>query len=488
MEKKVFYSNDGGATWEGPFSREELAALMSAGVVGSSALVRGEGESLAPPSATPPLGGAPGAAAAPQAQGAVDENVRNISLGVNGKTYGPYSLKDLRTMRLRGELADTARYWMQGMPDWRPIGELFGVSASPGIADDGEGLVPLQGFSLGKFFSSVFKHHSRQEMLELFCCGSPSTTPPLRSVVTSWPTPWMFARLLLVCLALYFGFNWACVEFENPLLEPGIIFVGNFGVPFCVFILFFELNVRREVPLYDGIKAMVAGGLLSLIVSLFFFQQTETARSAMGASWAGPVEETGKLLAVILIAGGMRNGRVLTGLLLGCAVGTGFAAFESAGYVYVRVLEVTARQAQALMLKYQGANAEQVDMALSEIIRQLDPNVTLWMRAFLAPFGHVVWTAITAGAFWMVQGLRIREGQRKADDDSYGLGALGDIRFLRIAVIPILLHMFWNSPLLVEHLYMSRIAAGVIAWIVALRLVQVGLRQVREEQKLQPNK
>ena len=52
----------------------------------------------------------------------------------------------------------------------------------------------------------------------------------------------------------------------------------------------------------------------------------------MGASSAAPMEETAKVLAMVVVARAAKYRYKLNGLLVGAAVGVGFAAFESMGY------------------------------------------------------------------------------------------------------------------------------------------------------------
>ena len=56
-----------------------------------------------------------------------------------------------------------------------------------------------------------------------------------------------------------------------------------------------------------------------------------------------------------------------------------------------------------------------------------------------------------------------------------------DIRFLRIALIPVALHLVWNTSWLASFGLLRFLILGIIAWAVALRLVQAGLQQIREE-------
>jgi len=59
---------------------------------------------------------------------------------------------------------------------------------------------------------------------------------------------------------------------------------------------------------------------------------------------------------------------------------------------------------------------------------------------------------------------------------------LVDLRFLRVFLIAVVLHMAWNLPvhgLLPFHA--SYLALGAVAWIIVLAYIQDGLKQLRTE-------
>jgi RsiW-degrading membrane proteinase PrsW (M82 family) len=148
---------------------------------------------------------------------------------------------------------------------------------------------------------------------------------------------------------------------------------------------------------------------------------------------------------VALTRGGGRYKYILNGLLLGAAVGAGFAAFESAGYAFRYLLISKGNYGQMTSVIY--------------------------LRGFLAPFGHVAWTAIAAAAFWRVRG-----------DAGFQLNMLWDKRFLKAMLIPVALHMIWDFPYLPSFFFLKYIALGLVAWYVLFGFVQQGLRQVKKEQ------
>ena len=391
----------------------------------------------------------------------------------NGEQDGPYTLQELQEMHRSGLItADTEiRSSKCGCP--LRVDELLHPSEK-GTLDNITGLNGLGGFSLWHFFADVFRHHSREEVLDIFCCGTPGTTPPLHAVSSAWPTPWIFARMLLACILLYFGFNWACNTFQNPNLVPGLMFVGNFAIPFCVAVFFYELNVRREVPFLEVMRAMFYGGLMSLIFALGL-----VAVSPHLLAWiAGPIEEPAKLVAAILIAGSRRNGRILTGLLLGAGVGAGFAAFESSGYTFAELARFISSSTAAQLIT--SINPAQ-GYAMAQNASLINPDAVMQVRALITPFGHIVWTAISAGAYWLALKHRIAEGRRPCNATGIDWAAFADVRFLRIAIVPVVLHLVWNTTWLEEFGLLRFLILGVIAWAVALRLVHAGLQQIREE-------
>ena len=251
----------------------------------------------------------------------------------------------------------------------------------------------LEGFSLKDLFSEVFRKHTREEIEEYFIVGTPSTTPSIETIDTTWPKPWVFFRTFLGTLLVYILFLSAWNEFGNVNLIPGLIMVGSFAVPIATLIFFVEMNARRNVSLYQVIRLLFLGGILSLILSLLLFQLTSSMGLGwLGASVAGMVEESGKLLALLTVTGVPKYRYKLNGLLFGAAVGTGFAAFESAGYAL-------------------RAGFHDIGM-MKEVIMT---------RGMLSPFAHIAWTAMCGAALWRVKG-----------SSEISLSMLKDMRFLKV--------------------------------------------------------
>lgn len=491
-------------------------------------------------------------------------------VSIKGQPVGPINEAELQSEAAAGQYAAGTLIWREGMTGWEPIEQHFKLPAAPpplpedeppplptqktvnlddlgkkiknaaeninkfgknvgDIAGQATGLEKLDGFSFKQFCKELFRRHTLDEVLDLFCCGTPRTTPDLKEINASWPAPWIFSRMLCFFLILYVGFNYALAQWHNLNLIPGLIFIGCFAMPFCVSIFFFETNVKRDMPFFEIIKCFLLGGVFSLFAALLFF---EHGSLFSGAWWAGFMEEPAKLLVALLIVSPMyRRGNVLHGMAVGCAVGAGFAAFESAGYVYRYLGMYT-----DLIMAYElGGSADIVKWtalkhgitfnmtyeqfannpagSIRLLQEQVNPDAVLIQRAILTPFCHVVWSAITVGAFYHVMTKRAQEPGRKTwciditalgDKFSFGLYKFAtiftsqkddladnklnmfifcDYRFLSLFFCAIALHAVWNSPLLEGLGIFKLLGIGIVGWLIALLLLQIGIHQIRKEKE-----
>jgi protease PrsW len=305
------------------------------------------------------------------------------------------------------------------------------------------GLERVKGFNFWEMFSEVIRKRTDEEVEDYFHVGTLATTPALWEINTAWPKPWAFFKVFVISLLVYLGFVFALNIFGNIKLVPGLIITGSFMIPFALLIFFFEINVARNISLYQVIKLVFFGGILSLILSLFLFRTTGL-HSWLGAASAGIIEEIGKAAALLLVINKLQYRWTLNGLLFGAAVGAGFAAFESAGYALER------------LLAYGGG-------------AMLD-NIT--HRGFLSMVGgHVLWTSMVGAALWRIRG-----------DNDFSFQMVKDPRFLRVLAIAMALHMIWNMPFVLP-LHLKEVALGFVAWVVILGLIQDGLNQIHKAQQ-----
>jgi RsiW-degrading membrane proteinase PrsW (M82 family) len=326
--------------------------------------------------------------------------------------------------------------------------------------------------------------------------GSALTTPPIEMVDTNWPKPWMFFRMLmaLVIAAAVLYSVWYFTGQDESNLLPAFIFISAFAMPLAVLVFMFEMNTPRNVSVIQLGKLFLVGGVVGLCMAILEYQVPAIA------NLPGPIEESSKLLAVILVMYGIRGAGYkyeLNGILFGCAVGAGFACFETSGYAlfsgagFVSVLQSETIQA---VLKFAQGQITQAQAIAA--VNQATPDAVksmvslLAMRGLESPGGHVVWTPIAAGAFWRVK-----------QDRPVSFGMLADKRFLMAFLIPVLMHTLWDITVTFPKLFnpqnasqastdgwiMNGIIAftAVVSWYVLFTMIQQGLNQVRDIKKAQ---
>jgi RsiW-degrading membrane proteinase PrsW (M82 family) len=342
----------------------------------------------------------------------------------------------------------------------------------------------LEGFSLKELFNETFKKRGADAVEDYLSAGSSRTTPPLELVDTNWPKPWMFFRVL-AGLAIAYAVVYALFLYtQNEKVMITIIVLATFAAPVATLMLIWEMNTPRNVSIATVLyQFVVAGGISVVVITLWYM-------IPFFGNLPGIVEESSKLLAVILITYGARGSRYpyqLNGILFGATVGAAYACSETLGYGLDAVLEFIngGGLQQAIAANPQGVSlAVVLDAILKPVISALN------LRGILSPFCHVVWTAIAAGAFWRVKG-----------DRPANVSMLLDGRFLRAFAIPVLLHSLWDIQVEFPNLFNPQTQAqantdgyiidgimafcGVVAWYVLFTMIQQGLHQVRDMQKAQ---
>ena len=310
---------------------------------------------------------------------------------------------------------------------------------------------------------TVMQSHTREEAEDIFICGTARTTPPENAISVAWPHPWLYSRILGVFLVATVGLLFMASHFQNPNVLPGLMFIGSTMVPFAVLFFFFEVNAPRNISFYEVLLIFLVGGIASLVVTLGIapvigglFNDGTNTTTILEAMGIGIYEEVGKAVPVAYFLRDVKKKYILNGLLVGAAVGAGFAAFESAGYAFKFALQAAGQGGQA------NAWNNMMDVMMSVISQ----------RAIFAPGGHVIWAAITGA------GLALVKGAHDMAPDMFMHPT-----FLKFFAIPILVHGTWDyvafnySESIVN---ISCVTATVVSWVVALVLLNAGLRQISQ--------
>ena len=290
---------------------------------------------------------------------------------------------------------------------------------------------------LRNIFSRVFRKHTDLEAERLFIVGTALTTPNIEEVKETWPKPWLFARVFLIALVAYLGLFLGVSLFRNINFLPGLIVVGAFTVPFTTLIFFWEMNAPQNIAIYRIIYVVLIGGILSMLVSLVFY---DILRHNINPVTIGIVEELSKVITVIYFVKSLKYRYILNGVLLGAAVGAGFAAFETAGYA-LRTL-------------------------LSGNFHTL--YLTLFWRSILAPGGHVSWAALTGAAICMVQG-----------DQRFRMGMMVKPTFGLMFVLVVAMHALWDSPWLGNFPF-GQFILMFVSWFLVFIMIRKGLKQIAD--------
>jgi RsiW-degrading membrane proteinase PrsW (M82 family) len=208
-------------------------------------------------------------------------------------------------------------------------------------------------------------------------------------VVQSPPhSGWGWLRVLLLGIGLFIITTIVMFVTGNPNLYPTVILVGNFLVP-VVFVTFLydhqHLSALSPATIAQsfaigGVLGILGASVLEPLLLPFFITSADQSLTMTSALLIGLIEEGCKILAVAFLARRMRHNAEIDGLLLGAAVGMGFAALESTGYAFTAFLE----------------SRGLVGASIAATV----------LRGLLAPFGHGVWTAILSAVLFRQSGLK----------------------------------------------------------------------------------
>ena len=190
----------------------------------------------------------------------------------------------------------------------------------------------------------------------------------------------------LIGIALFVATTIVLFATGNPNLYPTVILIGNFLIPVVFVVFLYDHQHLSELSPETIGRSFGVGGILGVlgasILETILLPRPVSPNQGLTFSTAflvGLIEEGCKILAVIIVARRMHPRSRIDGLLLGAAVGMGFAALESTGYAFTAFL--TQGQATASI-------------------------ISTVLRGLLAPFGHGTWTAILGAVLFQQSGPR----------------------------------------------------------------------------------
>jgi RsiW-degrading membrane proteinase PrsW (M82 family) len=202
--------------------------------------------------------------------------------------------------------------------------------------------------------------------------GPVADAPPARPRRT-----WL--RMFLTGLALWLLTVAVTFATGNPNLIPTLVLLGSFLVPVSFVAWAFGRRHSGELTAELLFSTFVTGGVLGVLAASLVESYLLNPSPVLFLG-VGLIEEAAKLAALMFLTRRLAHKYARDGLILGAAVGFGFAAFESAGYAFTALF------------------TEQGSLSLMQLVQ------TELLRGLLAPVGHGLWTAILGGVLFSASG------------------------------------------------------------------------------------
>lgn len=301
-------------------------------------------------------------------------------------------------------------------------------------------------FKWKEIFAEVGKQHTDEQKDKLLISGCKTFMPNEGNMLKEWQRPFMFFKFGIIGLIFVALLSVATIWVQAASFYPLLLVVPAFLMPLTILIFFWEMNVPRNISILELIKDVMYAGFVSSFLT-FILRDVLMISESAPAYIQGPLpEEIAKFLMVYVLIKKLDCKYVLNGLLIGCAVGVGFAAQESAGYAINQ-------------FTLYG------DMAMHKV------NL---MRGITAVGGHSVWAAMYGAAL-------VHEKKKET------------LKIAHVATSSVLiaffsafgLHFVWNFPLggLLgsDNLeWVKYVALTIVAWCVIFKWMRNGLVQVIE--------
>ena len=212
-------------------------------------------------------------------------------------------------------------------------------------------------------------------------------------------------RVFLVGLALWVASVVVTALTGNFNLVPTVVLLGSFLVPVTAVLWYLDHYDSPTLTGRDVLNGFLIGGVLG-VLGASILESWLLGAGPLLILLVGVIEEGAKLLALLLVVWRLPHTSPRDGVVMGAAVGFGFAALESSGYALTSLFSNPAHLSLAALVQ------------------------TEVLRGVLAPFGHGLWTAILGGVLFA--------GARG-----------GRLRFTRWVLITYLgvslLHALWDS-------------------------------------------
>ncbi len=293
-------------------------------------------------------------------------------------------------------------------------------------------------------FSECRRKHTRQDLEYALAAGTSMNSATKENMLGRWQKPWVFYPLLkggLVLIAITYLILFATI-YISGITTAGMVvmtmIIPPIVMPFILMVFLWELNIPKNITIYELLVYFLIGGMLSFAVTALMYRVVGNGPGIFAASFAAFREEPAKLAATaifMLIFSGNKKVFGLTGLVIGAAVGAGFGGFESVEYAMTFAEE---------------------DSIIGMIFNQV-------IRGVFALGGHVLYCAPYGAAL----ALAAQGGKLK-------VSCFLDRDFLMLFAASIAVHFCWNADI---GGVPKQIVLIVLLWAELLYIVKKCLKQ-----------
>ena len=295
-------------------------------------------------------------------------------------------------------------------------------------------------------FKNVFKKRSREEYETTLTQGM--FRNKISHNVIGIEAPWLYMRLfffMLLCTGV--AFVLAIVGSPMPF-----VMVGGLCSALPLMMFLFESNFARNLSIVDVLKMFAIGGLGSIVLTLFL--RISSNNDIVNTIVVAPIfEEICKAIMVVIFVAKIKPTNMLTGLLIGFSVGSGFSFFENVMYGFDNYI-------YALLVS--GDEIVASSVSIGNIVARTASDFLM---------GHHYWTGLFGAIYVLFK--------KKANFD---IKELFQWRVMLALLFSMSLHAMWNGaasmdiPVLPVIMQLFVYALSVGSLIV---LINVGIAQTR---------
>lgn len=121
-------------------------------------------------------------------------------------------------------------------------------------------------------FFEVFKLYIKNEVDEIFIVGIVKIMLVICDILEEWGKLWFFFWVFIVFIVIFIGLWVMVVIFNNINVILGFIFIGVLIVLLLGLFFFYELNVFKNISIFEVIIMFFIGGVFLLLSMMLLYR------------------------------------------------------------------------------------------------------------------------------------------------------------------------------------------------------------------------